>query len=277
MRTFGGHALRTALAVLLAATPAAAQSPPTLIGHSQRIVRVNDGTIDGTRIQPYRNTWVWMARAADGTTRTVGRWEDAVRMIHRDGEEILHRLQSVHRPDEPTVVHTQEARRGSLAPLFTTVRRGSDPPHIEIRFAGRRITARHPLTPHARGPAAGVPVGLELTTPEPVFDWRLWGLLVAAMPLDSGYAASFLAYSSEPPVASPLLWVTVRVTGREVIVDPANGSMPCHVVEVDAGVRWRFWIATERDGPPIRQIRILQPDGSEHWWLPAGGSLPPRN
>lgn len=52
-----------------------------------------------------------------------------------------------------------------------------------------------------------------------------------------------------------LVWIAARIVGEEQV-----GSMPCWVVQVDAGAPWTLWIVKSRQVAPVQQIRIEQPD-----------------
>jgi hypothetical protein len=104
---------------------------------------------------------------------------------------------------------------------------------------------------------------MEMEFSEPMYDWRWWGILVAAQPLKTGYASRFLAFATEANVEPFLMWVTARVVGEEAV-----GDVACWLVEVEAGTPWTFWVARRRDQAPIQRIRIAQVNGDVVVWEP---------
>jgi len=252
----------------LVTLPGAARGQAAVVSaDSLPLVRPGDGTILGSRIPAYASGWRVERVGPDEDTEEVSVWADTVRVEERDGRATLVRVQHIHPRQGPESVLVNEVDRETLAPIRTTAARVGAEPFVDLRFKGALVTGRRPVTPANGGPGDQVPVEMTIELPEPVFDWRLWGLLVAAMPLEEGYRARFLAYASEFPVGSPLLLIGVEVIGEES-VETSSGPVPCHVVDVEAGVPWTLWIRKEAPGAPVIQIRIRQADGNVLWWRP---------
>lgn len=236
-------------------------------GHGQPsgplVIRPGDGQIDGRRIPVYEFAWQSYRIAADGGRTPLAVWHDTVSVVDGDGGSVLRRVQRVVPQKGPVTTLLNDADRETLRPLRTVARRGDDEPFIDLRFEGRRLTGHRPFLPRNAAPGESVPVRIEMDFPEPLYDWRWWGLLVAAQPLTPGYASRFLAFATEANVEPFLLWVTARVAGEEAV-----GDVPCWRVEVEAGAPWTFWIAKRRDQPPVQRIRIAQPNGDLVVWEP---------
>lgn len=224
-------------------------------------LRPGDGQIDGRRIPAYTNAWQSYRVTADGERRALAVWCDTVTVVQQDGREVLRRVQKIITQGAPTTVLVNEADRVSLLPLRTTARIGDGEPFIDVRFDGSRVSGRRLLLPHNGGPADLVSAEMALDLGEPLYDWRWWGLLAAAQPIEANYVSRFMAIATEPTIESPLVWVTVRVVGEEQV-----GNVPCWVVEVEAGAPWTLWIAKSREKPPIQRVSIEQPDGSALLW-----------
>ena len=267
---WGARIAWLALVALLVAAPGEAAVPQDSIP----LVRPGDGTVLGSRIPEYASGWRVERVNPEGAAVELSVWADTVRVGERDGRETLVRVQHIHPRQGPASVLVNEVDRETLAPIRTTAARGGGEPFVDLRFDGRRVSGRRPVTPANGGAADQVPVEMTLVLPDPIFDWRLWGLFVAAMPLEAGYRARFLAYASEFPVGSPLLLVGVHVVGEEE-VETAAGPVLCHLVEVAAGVPWTLWIRKEPGGGPVVQIRIEQFDGNVLWWRPLMGPTGP--
>jgi hypothetical protein len=255
-----------AACLALAALPGVARGQADA-ADSLALVRPGDGTILGRRIPEYASGWRVERVGPDGASAEISVWADTVRLGERDGRETLVRAQHIHPRQGPEGVLVNEVDRETLVPIRTTAASDGGVPFVDLCFEGRRVTGRRPVTPANGGPADQVPVEMTIELPEPVFDWRLWGLLVAAMPLEEGYRARFLAYASEFPIGSPLVLIGVEVVGEES-VETSSGPVPCHVVDVEAGVPWTLWIRKEARGAPVVQIRIRQADGNVLWWRP---------
>ncbi|MFW6079600.1 MAG: hypothetical protein ACODAE_08265, partial [Gemmatimonadota bacterium] len=199
--------------------------------------------------------------------RPLAVWYDTVTVVRGGNGEMLRRVQRIVREDGSTTVLVNEADRRTLLPRRTTARRDDGEPFIDLSFDGTRVEGRRPLLPQNGGPGAAVPVELSLDLPRPVYDWRWWGLLIAALPLDRGYEARMLSFATEATLPSPLLWITARVVGEEPV-----GRVECWVVEVDAGAPWTLWIARGGEAAPVQRIRVDRPDGAAVLWEPLSGS-----
>lgn len=244
-----------------------ALSAPTLSAAAPPSVTLADGVADGRRFGAFVNTWRFYREHEDGSIEELGLWHDRVEIIHRAGVEILHRVQRTEpRDDRPALVVLNEMRRDTMAPIRSRFAHGSDSAaFLDVRFDGRTLTGTMPIAPADGAP---MPVSFSLTTPEPVFDWTQWGLLLAALPLEEGYTARFTGFNNDPNQA-PLLTVTVHVEGSERVPVPQRGDVECFVVNVHAGIPWTFWIAQDRRaGPPIIKIRIDDSPGQRRWWTP---------
>lgn len=253
---------RLPLLILLLLLPTARHAQDTGIP----TVAPEDGQIDGTRIPAYAFAWQSYRVGEDGEQDPLAVWYDTTTVVAGEGGEVLRRVQwIVPEEGEPTIL-LNEADRATLLPLRTSARPADGEPFIDLRFAGTRVSGTRPILPHNGSPAEAVRAEFELELPEPAYDWRWWGILIAALPLESDYEARFLAFATETNVGSPLIWITARDTGEGRV-----GSVACWVVEVQAGAPWTLWIARDRDGPPVHRIRIEQPDGSAVVWEPFEG------
>lgn len=217
--------------------------------------------MDGRRIPAFTRTWQSYRLDPGGARRPLAVWYDTVSVIERDGGEVLRRVQHIVPAHGPPTVLVNEADRTTLLPRWTSARVGDEDPFIDLRFEGHRVLGRRPLVPHNGGPGDQVPVSMTLELPGPVYDWRWWGLLAAALPLEADYATRFLAFATESNVGSPLILITVRVVGEASV-----GHVRCWVVELEAGAPWTVWIAREGSVAPVQRIRIEQPDGSALLW-----------
>jgi hypothetical protein len=229
--------------------------------------------VDGRRIPAYRNLWHVFEQRPGAIERRIGAWEDEVDFLERGGRQLLRRRQrAVY--GERRSTHLDEVDRETLAPLLARYE-ANGVLAAESRYDGTRLVGRE-LAPSLSAPV-GEPaaVGLTVELPRPVFDWHLWGVLLASLPLGDGYRASFLAHTTSDVDAPLLRWISLRVMGREPVRRSADESVECFVVEVDAGTPWTFWISTDRRPVPVVQLRIVSPDGMVRWWRPPAAGDPP--
>lgn len=260
-------ALGTVVLLSLLAAPAAsgAQEPAIDTIHAG-----GDG-IDGRRIPEYTHAWRSYRVEESGERQPLAVWYDTTAVVERGGERLLRRVQWIVPDEGDATVLLNEADRRSLLPRRSRAGPPDGEPFIDLRFEDTRVIGTRPLLPLNGSPADVVSVDIELSLASPLYDWRWWGVLVAALPLEPDYAARFLAFATETNVGSPLIWITARVVGEE-----EAGGVPCWVVEVDAGAPWTLWISKDRALAPVRRIHIEQPNGSAVLWesMPAGGSMP---
>lgn len=237
--------------------------PATAQGQEAEVITIQpgDGHIDGRRIPEYTHAWQSFRVQPDGARQPLAIWYDTTSVVERGGERLLRRLQWIVPAEGSATLLLNEAERETLLPRRAMAHRAGGEPFIDLQFQEARVTGARPILPHNGSLAEPVPVELSLNLPSPAYDWRWWGVLAAALPLEPGFAARFLAFSTETNVESPLIWITARVTGEDQI-----DGISCWVVSVEAGAPWTLWIAKSPDEPPVQRIHIAQPDGTTMVW-----------
>lgn len=247
------------LAQLAGPAAAAAQTPGIVPGSE---------LVDGRRISPYVNTWQ-VVRVGESGSRILSTWHDEVTVEDVAGREVLKRVQHVVRADGKQRDFYNAVDRRSLAPIRYREGPSGSAPDVDLFFDGAQVSGHRRIVPHNQVGTPPVPVEIQLTLPEPAFDWQLWGLLAAALPLDEDLSVRFLAHISSAVVESPLIWVTAEVIGQAQVPLPGGATVPTWIVRTDAGVPWTLWIARDPAVPPIVQICIPGADGSVRWWIPS--------
>lgn len=236
------------------------------------VVTPGDGTVDGNRIPAYDNVLQMSVEASDGTERMTGRWEDQVQLVQIEGKAALRRIQHVRYTNGRGESHIDEADRKTLRQFRTSIREeGSPDATTEIRYAGARISGERPFNIGGEGDQYRMKGVFTLEFPKPVFDWHLWGILIAGFPLKEGYAAKFLAYASTSQSDALLRWYSLSVEGREMVPGGRKGPVECWIVRVEAEVSQTIWIAVNKDVAPVQQMRMEGPDGNILWWRPSPG------
>ncbi len=211
------------------------------------LVRPGDSVVNGSAILPYRNAWQYSTISVTGETELLGQWTDELSIVTVDTEEQIVRRQTFPTPAGPRVF-VSRARRSDLAPRSFEITTSDGQLLQRIEFETTRLIAT--------AAAHGDPMILPLTTP--VFDWFLYGILVAGFPLEDGYAARFpvLSQTLEPVMRE------LRVVAREPVAGPDGSDVPCWRVETDD--RLTFWIADST--PYILRAQKREANGVAKLW-----------
>ena len=251
---------------IIAPSRTRAQTVPT--DTSVQSVRPGDGTVRGDAILPHTNRWIITyftpaGAAIPGGPGRVATWYDSVWVTPLAGRPALRRKQVLLGPGG-TALETLEswADRRSMAPIRT-----------EGRYAGGTASLREYRASHVTGfdPDTAAPGGrkaVDTTLAEPVFDFfgGMYDLLLSGFPLHEGYRARFPADLGGARGGAALQWVTLTVTGREVIdTGTAGKAETWHVITGPLPVgRFEFWIA---DRPPyLMRMWYIGPRGGKQVW-----------
>jgi hypothetical protein len=176
---------------------------------------------DGALIQPDRACYQIIAPTPDGPRPMGVAWQTIERK-DRDGravlEVVVHQRVMGGRFDMRDLFVLDAA---TLRPLsLTNTRHGET--HVELAYADDRISGeKHEET--------GVtPVDVPLTGP--VWEGNLYGVTIAALPLEPGRTYTVPTYQYDKGLGS----FTVSRTGEETVETP-DGARPALVVEMSAG------------------------------------------
>ncbi len=203
----------------------AADTPP-----STATVHVGDGTMNGSIISEYDNVWLVTVKYFDGRVDERGLSSDHVRFRTIAGKRYLTRTEGttsvLGKPGEsPTSnfemsfnVFDPVSMRPVLGEAYTSAG-DSEVNHFD---------ANHVST-HTRQKMGAPDSVVQTDTAEPVFDVHggMTGLLLAALPLKTGYSAVL------PGLADNALDTTaIRVVGEEEISAGRWGKMKTWVIEI---------------------------------------------
>ena len=206
-------------------------------------VRPGDGAVTGTRLEPYESAWTYIRRAPDGELTFQGRWTDRLTVEGAGAERVLTRRQEIQDPGvERVLINRFRAR--DMRPLSFELQSAEGQTMTRVEFEDKAL----------RVFAAGQEDPQVVPLAEPVFDWFLYGLLVAAFPLDEGYQVRFPALST---VLSPVTR-HLTVLGKELVPGPGGNPTPCWKTEGDEGLT--FWIS--ENAPYVLRVLKQVPDGS---------------
>ena len=186
-------------------------------------VRVGDGTIDGSFLQPYNNAWFYSVKMANGKTRPQGIWSDHLQFTTVNGKQALLRVQGTTFLNglSNAMVNTFDAK--TLAPM-TSETHGIDSSIFKRTFDGKHVTS---MT-MANAKDAATPVESDL--PQAVYDFNggLYGLLLAALPLKAGLKGSLPAVADRE---NTLTAESFRVLREEQVQAGSRGAVKAWVVE----------------------------------------------
>jgi hypothetical protein len=258
-----GSGWRIGLSLWLAPAAGAAQtSPASPAPAPANIVRVGDGTMNGARIQPYDNLWLVTVRRIDGSVDERGLSSDHVRFRYIEGRRYLTRVEGT-----TAIVGAAgqfPASRFSMTfnifdPISMVPLRGesreSDGSVTIREFNGTHIVTR---TTPATGAEA---VRTEFSIADPAFDFHggMTGLLLAALPLGAGYAASIPGVGETGDDLTP-----IQVVREEVVAAGHLGRVRAWVVRIgNEPLPTLYWIS--RRSPYVIKVVVRAAGGSISW------------
>jgi hypothetical protein len=249
------------LALSLAAAPGAAQTGSAAPAPTN-LVRVGDGTMSGTRIQPYDNIWLVTVRRSNGGADERGLSSDHVRFRDIGGRRYLTRVEGTtaivgaagQTPTSRFSMTFNIFDPVSMAPLRGESHQ-SDGSAMIREFNGTHVVTR---TTPAAGAAA---VRTEFTIPHPAFDFHggMTGLLLAALPLRTGYAASIPGVGEMSDDVTP-----IRVVREETVSAGHLGRVRAWVVQIgDDPMPALYWVS--RRAPYVIKVIVNATGGSISW------------
>jgi len=219
------------------AIAAFAFTPGTVAASPQPLnVRVGDGTLDGSFLQPYNNAWFYTAKLADGQVRPEGIWTDHMQRANAGGKEVLIRVQGITFLNGLSSSTINVFDPKTLAPI-SMEKHNLDGTIFKRTFNGSHVTSVTLKSPSD----TSVPSTVELS--EPVYDFNggLYGILLAALPMKVGLSGSLPAVADSDDVLSMEPFEVLR---QESIRAGSRGMVRAWVVKsVKPGnYTMTFWI-----------------------------------
>ncbi len=252
---------RACLWFLLAVTPslvAAQSTSPAPVKLS-----LGDPQIDGSFLKPYKNVWKVTYAFPGKEPFLVGTWTDELSAIELNGRPLLKRTQLANYAKygiASTNINVFDPK--SMAPVSLEFRRSDTGEWAQREFNGAAVTYRRRKSAEAAKDDTG-----QLKMEEPVFDYNggMYGVLLAAFPLEEGFTATFPTLSEDRDEFERLTF-TVR---KEEMVDAGPGKqVMAWPVEIDdlaknpKGSHSIFWISKE--APYVIKLVTIIPSGR---WL----------
>lgn len=222
-------------ALMAGADPAGTSLPPdtappdSLASQGLPAVIPGNSSVQGTRFQTGRSSKPIMLEA-NGQTQHFGELTQNLAEVDRNGRAALLSVQRF-RAGSGETIDSSWADLHTLAPL---AHRSHNPSRVmALDFAGNRVTGRYSPTD-----SAARTIDQHLATP--AFDSNIMDLVIAALPLQPGYAVRIPYYIYERGGA---VWFNVRVVDTTTVTGRA-GDHPAWVVEAttEGDGTTRYWI-----------------------------------
>jgi hypothetical protein len=214
-------------------------------------LKPGDPAVDGSFLKPYDNVWRYSVEMPDGKVIVQGLWSDHLQTTPVDGRQAMTRVQGMTYVNGLTSSTINVFDPKSMTPISTTVRRPNGA-FVERRFDGKHVTTRHLATAGAEERKSEV----DLDAPAFDFDGGLYGLILAALPLQEGYSGTLHAMDEDEDRTRE---VAFSVKGRETVTAGFRGQVEAWVVEAPTDrYVMRFWLTKE--APYIIKLRMTFSD-----------------
>lgn len=202
---------------------------------SARQLHVGDASVDGSRLQPYDNVWRYSLRPAGGDWKPQALWTDHLQRVHRDGRELLQRVQGTVYVNGKTTSVVNTFDPGTLAPVSAEAR-GTEGEYLRRDFDGSRVTS---VRRTAQDPAEKRAT-LDLDQAPFDFFGGMYGLLIAMCELEPGID---LAIPSIDEFEDKARSVTVHVEREEAVTAGRLGKVNAWVVSTRLPeYDMKFWL-----------------------------------
>jgi hypothetical protein len=248
----GAYACLWCLLPLAPSLPAAQPPSPVPVKLS-----LGDPQVDGSFLKPYKNVWKVTYAFPGKEAFLVGTWTDELSAIELNGRHLLKRTQVANYAKyglATTNINVFDPK--TMSPVRVEFRRSDTGEWAQREFNGATVTYRRRKSGEDTKDDTG-----QLKMEEPVFDYNggMYGVLLAAFPLEEGLTATFPTLSEDRDEFERLTY-TVR---KEEMVDAGPGKQAlAWPVEIDdsaknpQGSHSIFWISKE---PPyvIKLITII--------------------
>jgi len=224
-------------------------------------VTVGDASVNGAKLQPYKNAWGMTVIKPDGTVLPdVGVWEDSLEVVNLNGRECFQRTQVARYKRNGEVVATTTTinvfDRKTMAPISRSFGRHGGPAGDRkqaITFG--KDSMKVDTTVNGKSEVRDVPA-------TSAFDFYggLYAVLWVTLPLKNGYLATLPSYSEDEDHPEKVSWVTFQVTGSETIEAGARGKVQAWVVNCDSDIgNLKYWVSEE--SPYIIRMDYQQKNG----------------
>lgn len=200
-------------------------------------VNVGDPLIDASFIRPYKNLWKLTYTKPTGESMDAATWSDEVEEITIESRRLFKRTQVAKYKNggSSTLINVFDAK--TFAPVSRDFRRKNGM-FNHIDFASGSISFQR-----ADAPGTDIKQGT-VKLDRPVYDFYggLYGLLIAAFPLKSGYSATFPSLDEDTDNIRP---ATFKVLREEMVEAGPGKQVKAWVVECEDDGMMTFWLTKE--------------------------------
>lgn len=215
--------------------------------------KVGSSLIDGSFIEPYTNKWKVVIESQDGNTQNALIWTDYAQLMDIDGTMYLHRVQDLYAPGYRLVdswINMVEHK--TLKPWqFQAVNPSGSVAFLE--FLDKSIVSNT-----NRNQSREIEMDtLDISTP--VFDWNLYGILLAGLPFEIGTSYELPVWL---PGANQVGTVIATMESKEEITTLSAQKIETVKVSTDKGLT--FWLS--KKAPYVIQLQLNQPNGALRMW-----------
>ena len=222
-------------------------------------VHVGDGVIDGRFLQPYDNAWLYTVTLPNGQKSTQGIWSDHLQWTNVDGRQVLMRVQGTTFVNGVSNSIRNVFDPGTLAPIWSETH-GIDGSIVRRTFHGAHVVTET----RASSTASAARTEADLAMSVYDFNGGLYGLLLAALPLEAGFTGALPAVADTDNVLSIEPFKVLR---EEEVAAGSHGLLKAWVVETahPGDYRMTFWLSKK---PPyiIKLVDVLEPTGRVLTW-----------
>jgi hypothetical protein len=227
-------------------------------------VHVGDSMVNGGVLKPYKNQWqVSVTTPAGKENPDAALWTDQLEFVKIDGHQCLQRTQiATFKKDGAVIVKNTTVNvfnPKTMAPIsrsFTShlEKTGADD-STHIEFHDRELHFEH------TGDNKIDTQDVKLDAPAFDFYGGLYGLLLSALPLKTGFFATLPSIDEDAPTVSS---VTFKVTGEDSVDAGPQGKVKAWVVEADSSLGpMKFWLS--KDAPYIIRLEYTAKDNGYIW------------
>jgi hypothetical protein len=215
-------------------------------------INMGDGTVDGSVLKPYNNAWIYTATNAAGNVIPQGIWSDHVQFITVNGRSAMMRVQGT------TFVTGKTSSTINVFDPITLEPISSRQQGIRGEVRSRTFAGTHLTTSKTSADRETATVEVDLSAVPYDFNGGMYGLLLAAMPLKTGYRGTFHTVEEDEDKAAV---DSYAVLGQEEVTAGSRGKIRAWKVisERPGQYRMTFWLTKT---PPYIIRLDYQPVGS---------------
>jgi hypothetical protein len=220
--------------------------------HAKVTINMGDGTVDGTILHPYDNTWIYTVTNEAGKVIPQGLWSDHLQMTKVGRGTAMLRVQGTTFVTGKTTSTVNVFNPVTLEPLSSR-QQGINGEVRSRAFKGTHLTT-------TRTGADGHTAATEVELPAEPYDFNggMYGLLLATMPLKTGYGGTFntVEENEDKPAVD-----SFEVLGSETLSAGSRGTVRAWKVLSERKGRYRMTFWLRKKSPYIIKLQYQQ-DGS---------------